>query len=653
MKASSRFMHAAAMLAVLLLSAAANGQNVLRRHYTMKKLLPCGTITAIEQAGRYVWFGGWALRPGEDHGLARYDKHENRWELFLESEGVIADEISTIAADGDRVWIGCMSDWPWNRGLHLYGPDDHSLTRHDRADPGLPHWRTRAVAVIDNEVWAATMGGVARLDKRTGTWMSFTQEAGKLSSNFTTCILADSRSVYVGTFAGLDVCNRTTGKWRNFTTENSILPTAVTDIDSDDTRIWLLAVPGVFTFDGRTGELAEWPIHHSAARQSTPNNIEITGDAIFIGSDAGLHMCDKRTGQWKTWTTRQGLLSNQVMTLSADDDYAWCVHEMGLGISRLDRRTGTWDYFRYREGCPSNHIYSLLSDGKSVYAGTFGSGLWKYEIDRDEWINLNRLLKNGDYRFSYRGEKSSIKFSDIRQMLLHDGRVWLATNHGLCVHTPGAEEDIEVVSQESFPMLCLAEHGGKLLCGGQKQGLRTYDPKAGTWDDTGKRLGLDRRIAAIQAGDDAAWLSDGERVYRIRENDAKPAAIPQAPAGGIKALLLDRGVLWVGTDHGLWAINAKNDSAAEIDKSKLPSPNVLSLSVARGRIWIGTDAGVAAFTPDRQNWLVFTRNDLLVDNNVSCVTSDSGYVWVGTLGGGMTRLAGIAAITQMAEEEGR
>jgi len=630
----------AVLLTLMALAQTAHAESVLHRHYTMKKLLPTGTIAAIEPAGRYVWFGGWALRPGEDQGLARYDKETDRWELFLESEQMIADEIATLAAEGNRIWVGSHSDWLWNRGLHCYNPETHTNTRYDR-DDGLPHWRIRGIAPLPEALWAATMSGVARLDRQTRAWTTFNQKGGKIASNFTTCMHADDRNVYIGTFAGLEVCSRRTGKWRSFTTENSILPTAVTDIDSDGQSVWLLSEPDIVVLDRETYELSKWPVNHAPLRESVPRNIEVTGDALFIGSDAGLHAYDRRTGQWKTYTARHGMLSNEVRTLAADDDYVWCAHDLGRGVSRLNRRTEAWDTFHFREGSPSNHIYSLLSDGRALYAGTLGCGLWKYDIDGDAWTNLNLTLKSGEYRFSYLGERSRTKYSDIRQMILHDGRVWMATNHGLCAHVPGSDADIEIFPPQSFPMLCLTVHKGKLLCGGQKQGLRTYDPATNVWEDTGKELGLDKKITAIQCDDEAVWLSDGEHVIRLRSADEKPLPL-DAPVAGIRALLLHRDQLWVGTDHGLWVVDAKRLAATEIDKSKLPSPIVLSLSSWRNRTWIGTEGGLAACAPDGTDWLTFTKQNALVENIVSCTTGDATYLWVGTLGGGFTRLAGVS-----------
>jgi len=632
-----------ALLAAISLSvpaAFAGAGEVLCRHYRMEKLMPAGTITAIEPAGRYVWFGGWALRPGEEHGVARFDKQTQKWRLFLESEGVTADEINSIKADGGKLWIGTNSDWLWNRGLHLYDPETQT-TRRFRKEDGLPYWRVRDVAVLDDGVWAATMGGVARYDRRSGEWGSWSVETGDLASNFTICIHAEKRTVWLGTFAGLEVFDRATRRWHAYKAGESIFPTAVTDIDADRDAVWFLSAPQVVTFDRATRQYRRWQIADPAVSRSNLRNIEVTDDAVFLGSDAGLHVWDKQTRTWRTYTSRDGLLDDIVYTLAADDDYVWCTAPLGRGISRLDRHTGTWRHFHYREGAPSNHIYSLVSDGASLFVGTLGCGLWKYDIRRSRWTNLNLVLQHDDHKFTYRGEKSTIKYSDIRQMLLHDGVVWMATNHGLCRHDPAGDADIDVLSDESFPMLCLAWLDGKLLCGGQKHGLRTYNPATREWHNTGRALGLGKRIESIAAHTGIAWIADGRRVLRYSPADAELTQLPALPNVRIRSLLVNDGTLWIGTSSGLWRYDIAHDSLAQVEPALLPSPVVLTIAATRGRIWIGTVAGLASCRPDATDWQTFTKDDVLSGNVVSAVEGDARYLWVGTLGGGFTRLTGV------------
>ena len=640
-----------AAMALLTTAGTSAAEGIQRRHYVMKKLMPCGTVTAIAPAGRYVWFGGWSLRPGEEHGLARYDKRARKWQLFLESEGVIADEINTLAVDGEYLWIGSNTDWLWNRGPHRYNPKDHTNKRFDKAEGGLPYWRVRDVAVLDDALWVATMGGVARYDKKAQTWRTYSMETGDLASNFTICIRADEQNVWLGSYSGLEVYDRKTGRWKLFDSKNSVFPSAVQDIAADKDKVWFLSPPAIITYSRRSRQFSEWPVYHEPARQSTLRSIEVTDDAVFLGSESGLHVWDKQTGAWKTYDSRNGLISDYVHTLAVGSDYAWCAADSGRGISRFDRQRGRWGSFRYRERSPSNHIYSLVSDGSHLYVGTLGSGLWKYDIRRDHWQDLNLLYKYGSHNFVYLGEKSPAKFSDIKQMVPQEGRIWMATNHGLCVHDPETEEDFEVLSPKSFPMLCLAPFAGKWLCGGRRDGLRTFDPKTGTWEDIGKKTGMEKRVVAVQPDLDAVWITDGREACRLVPETGERDRIKGVPERGIRSLLLHKGKLWIGTAGGLWIYDTQGQTLEQIDDAKLPSPIVLTLSEARGRIWIGTQGGLASCTHDQGDWRAWTKDDVLAYNVVSAVTGDPDYLWVGTMGGGFSRLSGLGTMSRRSPEE--
>ncbi len=612
---------------------------VVRRPYTMRRQLPYGFVTTIAPAGRQVWFGGFPLRPGEEHGLGCYDKQTGNWRLLLESEGVIADEISVVAVDGDHLWIGSTSDLHWNRGLHRYDTTTRTTRRYLPAD-GLPHWRVRALAVRDREVWAATMGGVARFCKESESWEAFTSRDGSLANDFTVSIAADDEFVWVGSFAGLEQLDRRSGRWRSHDSRNSLFPTAVTAIGLDGDSVWFISTPQVVRFQRSTGRFALFPIQHPPARQTVLHNLAVTADKLFFGSRDGLHEYDRQSQTWRSYGEGDGLLHRQVQTLAADEDLVWCVDDLGRGISVLDRHTRRWRHYSYRAGSPSNHLSALLLVGDELFVGTLGSGFWKYHPRGDRWTNLNLTLAADGRLFHYRGDKSATMHSDIRQLIWHDQRVWLATNHGLCVHQPDAAADFEVLSPSSFPMLAVAAWRGLLLCGGQQDGLRAYDPGRRSWTDLGPATGLAGRISALASDGQVAYVAAARQLYRL--DDAESAARPVADglSGDIQALLLEPGHLWIGTTDGLWHHTPGADGVRRIAVEALPDPVVHAIARCRGRLWVGTEDGLASCVDPEGEWQTLGAPAVLPQPLVAAVVGDADYLWVATMGGGLVRLAG-------------
>ena len=109
--------------------------------------------------------------------------------------------------------------------------------------------------------------------------------------------------------------------------------------------------------------------------------------------------------------------------------------------------------------------------------------------------------------------------------------------------------------------------------------------------------------------------------------------------------------MWIGTSSGLWVYDTQGKTLEQIDDAKLPSPIVLTLSETRGRIWIGTEGGLASCTHNQDDWRAWTKDDVLAYNVVSAVTGDPDYLWVGTMGGGFSRLSGLGTMSDRSPEE--
>ena len=116
----------------------------------------------------------------------------------------------------------------------------------------------------------------------------------------------------------------------------------------------------------------------------------------------------------------------------------------------------------------------------------------------------------------------------------------------------------------------------------------------------------------------------------------------------ITAMAVDRdGVLWVGTDNGLNAIQGTYTRATETfevqdwktysTEDGLSSNMINALCVdTQNRKWVGTDIGLTKLNADGDVEDVYTTaNSKLVDNNVLALSMNrrTGELWIGTMGG--------------------
>ncbi len=133
----------------------------------------------------------------------------------------------------------------------------------------------------------------------------------------------------------------------------------------------------------------------------------------WLGTQGGLAL---RDGQdWKVFTTREGLSSDEVRALADDADGNLWIGTRGGGLNR--RRDGQFTAFHKKDGLGSEEISSLWVDGEGVlWIGTFGNGLDRFE--RGRWTHYTTregLISN------------SVGY------LLEDGQgyLWIGSNAGL------------------------------------------------------------------------------------------------------------------------------------------------------------------------------------------------------------------------------
>jgi len=213
----------------------------------MERRMPCSLIRAIAPAGRYVWLAGRRTMPGEQEGLARYDYRSDRWELLLDSEGVLADEINCLAADAGGLWIGTSTiRRRWNHGLWRYDPQARRSRRYT-TDDGLVDHDVYDLAADGDALYVATRSGLARLDRKTGTWSKDPTHCRNYL-DLTLCLAVDARYVWAGRSDGLRRLDKRDKAYTRFNAANSPVDGMVNALARQGGRLWISNPPRVLTF---------------------------------------------------------------------------------------------------------------------------------------------------------------------------------------------------------------------------------------------------------------------------------------------------------------------------------------------------------------------------------------------------------------------
>ncbi len=184
------------------------------------------------------------------------------------------------------------------------------------------------------------------------------------------------------------------------------------------------------------------------------NDMTVSGKWLLAATDYGLAQIDLKSGSARTWSTYEGLWSNQVLSVSADRDTVWIGTDEGicklflpkgpvkrldrnagynqpayrltvdrqtiwvggeLGVLRLDRESETGGYLGL-EGGVGGPVHALYSNGNELWVGRY-TGI--------EVINKKTLEQTGYPAQAY------FDGAEVFAVLATDSLVWVGTDEGL------------------------------------------------------------------------------------------------------------------------------------------------------------------------------------------------------------------------------
>lgn len=464
----------------------------------------------------------------------------------------------------------------------------------------------------DGTLWIGTYGGgLARL--RNGRIEAFRPDvlgADRIREMHAT---ADG-AIFVATAGGglLRIDGETVTR---FTTRNG-LPTD---------RIWAVEDDGAggLWIGTHGGGVVRWRgtnvQQRITSRDGLPNDLAraILRDrdgTLWIGTDGG-GLVQWRDGKIvRIITTRDGLASNLIRALQRGrDGTLWIGTDGGLSRWRGVRA----DAFGIAEGLPNAVIRTVFEDREN-----------------NLWIGTTAgLVRLRDTRFLPFTRKEGLIVDAVRPILEdRSGRVWAGTEGGgLCTILPAPVQCH--TKADGLPMdsvYALAEsRDGSLWVGTDGGGVvRFGDGRFGE-----PLLPSHRVRALVERANGGLWVSTTIGLMLV--SDGRATAVRELENRQIRPLfLLPDGTLLVGTDGaGLWRVSADGARArlvAALGRG-LESDRVFSLALDShgGAVWIGTSGGGLSRL-DLANGSVrsLTRSDGLHDDVVFQIVDDGNDLWM-------------------------
>ena len=293
-------------------------------------------------------------------------------------------------------------------------PSFEQITEKDGLSSGMVY----AIAVQGEEVWFGTYGGGANLyDPAKKTWKAYTTKGEPLEQ------IDDGDSV----------------KWKNILSYNH-----VSVILPDRDRIWFgtyfygFGGGGISYYDPQKNP--PWkPFNTNGGRAKKVVSMALDGESLWVGSEKGLNLFDKRTEEWKEfYSTQNGLSGNFVNTILVQPDFLW-IGTNG-GVTRLQKDRKAWKTYSEKDGLTETEVKSLVEAGPRILAGGIGGTLFEYDSAADSWRRIESAdpLRNGGiHSIAVTNEKAFICRDNGVSIYHFSSGQWesLTTSEGLLSNT--------------------------------------------------------------------------------------------------------------------------------------------------------------------------------------------------------------------------
>ena len=375
--------------------------------------------TAFQRSGNEVWIGTM-------NGLYRVDLNSGEKTCFQHSDAdphsLPNNEITGLCLTEDNeIVIGTLG------GVSIYNPTRHSFDTYssranDYGNQILPGEIVRSIATRGRQIWVGLEAeGLVILQKKSLKLTNISRIETTSSPIPTTPIRAlfiDSHDDLWLAATGFGVCRQVGDlKFRNYNTENSALVgNSVTAFCEDGQgRLWMGTVDGHLNYINLASpDVVRVP---EGSQSEIARNINVilgmvydpVNDYIWLVARNALCYYDLRRSAFAEFSPRiPGCLG-----ACRVDDKLWVSSLEGMRVIDLNTLEVTTI-----AGFPMS--MALVPDGESIWAGTYGSGL--YRLD-------NGLSEKPD--ITVYSEENGLCDDQINGLLLDGMYLWITTENGL------------------------------------------------------------------------------------------------------------------------------------------------------------------------------------------------------------------------------
>lgn len=351
----------------------------------------------------------------------------------------------------------------------------------------------------------------------------------------------------------------------------------------------LLSCILILTFNtaiGQTFPFKNYTIENGLPQSTVYHAYQDQQGYLWAGTQGGVCSFDGR--QFKVWDSQAGLPDNHVTN----------IHQSTDGSLWFGHRSGALSYLQNKQIHPFKHsgfnnaaiVKDLLWERNSLWVATEGDGLYQLSFNEADTTVLHISREDG------------LGSDTINKLLLVDNRaLYIATLRGIAVY--------DLNEKVLLPFLPDAD------------------------------IDLDINIQALcRTKDDMLWLGTNAGLIRINLKNKKDYSTYPKEGGFTYTSFNDikedaAGNIWMATDGGLIRRNHNETAYFTSENGLLCNIAYSILEDREGSIWISQDDGLSQLKAKAASFLLYTKNDGLIDNEVYSIVQHKNTYWVATAEG--------------------
>jgi signal transduction histidine kinase/DNA-binding response OmpR family regulator/ligand-binding sensor domain-containing protein len=527
---------------------------------------------------------------------------------FSVNDGLSSSAVLDIYQDrSGLMWFGT------DDGLNRF--DGYSFRQFPEIREALSNYSVRDIHEDPaGRIWIAAFQGAGYLERDQGGGYSYHPVIQALNCSVISPLKGGR--LLIGTSGGLRLVNPATGAVSFITTDHGLPSNRIMAIQTDDrNRHWILFPEGPARFNPRTKRVESFhPIRSDTA--TTPEDwksLTVAGDRLWLVSDRRLIRYDPVRQKVDRRVTiaadSESGTSNETYFVAATQNHGiWIGTDRGLLIYDPERHTLRRHLKgQDQHGINNNELHCFYDDRQgNIWLGTYGGG-----------VNLHSAYNTNFDRFNFELNETAAGQDNIVSDFAEDGRghLWITTwGDGLKYYDRASKRHRVFhfksgrFTREVFRSVAVGRDT-QLWLATDHNGLIRLDPTTGEyrhWRKESSSLASDN-LYCVHEGLGRVWIglgggSEGLQTY-ARRSDRFETLPVRSPRTGQSAkyvrTISDDGErhLFLGTHgQGLWVYDVTDRSVRQYagpgDGGPLSGGIVYSQHYdPRGYLWVGTMAG--------------------------------------------------------------